>query len=37
MGEPESFGIICKWLYSIYGIKKNPVDQLKTLPFKPKF
>lgn len=37
MGEPASFGIICKWIYKIFGIEKNPVDQLKQLPFKPKY
>lgn len=37
MGEPESFVIILNWLYKLFGIEANPVDQLKTLPFKPKF
>lgn len=37
MGEPESFFIILKWIYQLFGIKANPVEQLKTLPFKAKY
>lgn len=37
MGEPESFFIILKWIYELFGIKANPVEQLKTLPFKAKY
>ncbi|KAL2358455.1 Alpha/Beta hydrolase protein [Cryomyces antarcticus] len=37
MGEPESFVIILKWIYKLFGIEGNPVDQLKTIPFKPKY
>ncbi|KAI5253828.1 alpha/beta-hydrolase [Aureobasidium subglaciale] len=37
MGEPESFFIILKWIYKLFGIKANPVDQMKTIPFKPKY
>jgi len=37
MGEPASFGIIVKWIYGIFDIKKNPGDQLKTLLFQPKY
>jgi len=37
MGEPASFGIIVKWIYGIFDIKKNPADQLKTLLFQPKY
>lgn len=32
MGEPESFVIIIKWIYDLFGIEGNPVDQLKTIP-----
>ncbi|RMZ79235.1 hypothetical protein DV737_g3496, partial [Chaetothyriales sp. CBS 132003] len=35
MGEPESFGIILKYIYGLLGIEGNVVDQLKLLPFKP--
>lgn len=37
MGEPESFFIILKWLYKLFGIQANPVKQMQTLPFKPKY
>ncbi|KAK4548909.1 hypothetical protein LTR36_008682 [Oleoguttula mirabilis] len=37
MGEPESFAIILKWLYQLFGIQASPVDQLKTLPAKCKY
>ncbi|KAF1840305.1 alpha/beta-hydrolase [Cucurbitaria berberidis CBS 394.84] len=37
MGEPMSFFIILKWLYQLFGIKADPVKQMQTLPFKPKY
>jgi len=37
MGEPASFFIIIGWLYRLWGIEANPVEQMKTLPFKPKY
>lgn len=37
MGEPESFFIILRWLYELFGIQANPVDQMKTVPFKAKY
>ncbi|KAI9668453.1 MAG: hypothetical protein M1831_001207 [Alyxoria varia] len=37
MGEPESFSIVLTWIYKLFGIRANPVDQIKTLPFKPKY
>ncbi|KAJ4375799.1 hypothetical protein N0V83_001076 [Neocucurbitaria cava] len=37
MGEPMSFFIILKWLYGVFGIQADPVKQMQTLPFKPKY
>lgn len=37
MGEPESFVVIIKWFYELFGLQGNPIDQLKTLPFQPKY
>jgi len=37
MGEPESFSIILRWLYKLFDIDANPVDQLKTIPSRPKY
>lgn len=37
MGEPESFFIILKWIYALLGIDANPISQLQTIPFKPKY
>ncbi|KAF2108614.1 Alpha/Beta hydrolase protein [Lophiotrema nucula] len=37
MGEPMSFLIILKWLYKLFDIQADPVKQLQTLPFKPKY
>ncbi|EMC95998.1 hypothetical protein BAUCODRAFT_34760 [Baudoinia panamericana UAMH 10762] len=37
MGEPESFFIILRWLYKLFGIEANPVDQMKTVPTKFKY
>jgi dienelactone hydrolase len=37
MGEPMSFFIILRWLYKLFGIDADPVKQMQTLPFKPKY
>lgn len=37
MGEPDSFFIILKWIYGILGIQGDIMDQMKTIPFKPKY
>jgi pimeloyl-ACP methyl ester carboxylesterase len=37
MGEPDSFFIILKFLYGLLGIEGDIMDQMKTLPFKPKY
>lgn len=37
MGEPDSFMIILPWLYGLLGLEGDPRDQLKTLPFQPKY
>ncbi|CAO2652254.1 Nn.00g005370.m01.CDS01 [Neocucurbitaria sp. VM-36] len=37
MGEPMSFFIILRWLYKLLGIEADPVKQMQTLPFKPKY
>jgi len=37
MGEPESFGIILNFIYSLLGLSGNVGDQLKTLPFRAKY
>ncbi|KEQ79600.1 alpha/beta-hydrolase [Aureobasidium pullulans] len=37
MGEPESFFVILKWIYKLFGIQANPVEQMKTIPFKAKY
>jgi len=37
MGEPESFLVCLVWLYKLFGIQADPVAQLSTLPFKPKY
>ncbi|KAF2478212.1 alpha/beta-hydrolase [Lindgomyces ingoldianus] len=37
MGEPMSFFIILNWLYRLFGIEADPVKQMQTLPFKPKY
>jgi dienelactone hydrolase len=37
MGEPMSFFIILKWLYKLFDIEADPVKQMQTLPFKPKY
>jgi len=37
MGESESYLIVLKWLYDLFGIKANPVDQMKTIPSRPRY
>ncbi|KAI8938599.1 hypothetical protein NX059_004473 [Plenodomus lindquistii] len=37
MGEPMSFLVILRWLYELFGIGEDPVKQMQTLPFKPKY
>lgn len=37
MGEPDSFFIILKWIYRLFGIEGNPVEQVKLLPFQAKY
>ena len=37
MGEPMSFFVILRWLYGLFGIEADPVTQMQTLPFKPKY
>lgn len=37
MGEPESFFIILRWIYDLFGLEGQPVDQMKTIPSKPKY
>lgn len=37
MGEPESFFIILKWIYKLFGIQANPGDHMKTIPFRAKY
>lgn len=37
MGEPMSFFIILKWFYALFKIEADPVKQMQTLPFKPRF
>jgi hypothetical protein len=37
MGEPESFFIILRWIYDLLGSEGNPVDQMKTIPSRPKY
>ncbi|KAF2676522.1 alpha/beta-hydrolase [Lentithecium fluviatile CBS 122367] len=37
MGEPMSFFIIFRWLYKLFDIRADPVKQMQTLPFKPKY
>ncbi|KAK5002518.1 hypothetical protein LTR28_011320, partial [Elasticomyces elasticus] len=33
MGEPESFILILRWIYDLFGMDANPVEQMKTIPF----
>jgi len=37
MGEPEAFLVILAWIYERLGLKANPVEQLKLLPFKARY
>ena len=37
MGEPESFGIILRFIYGLLKIKANPAEQLMTLRFTAKY
>jgi hypothetical protein len=37
MGEPESFFIILKWIYKLFGITSQPGAQMSTIPFKSQF
>ena len=37
MGEPDSFFIILKWIYGLLGLQGDIMDQMKTIPFKPKY
>lgn len=37
MGEPTSFFIILKWLYELFGVQGNVVEQMKTVPFGAKY
>ncbi|KPI35267.1 uncharacterized protein AB675_3740 [Cyphellophora attinorum] len=37
MGEPDSFFIILKWIYGLLGVKRDIMEHMKTLPFKPKY
>jgi hypothetical protein len=37
MGEPESFFVILKWIYKLFGIDANPGAQMSTIPFKAQF
>ncbi|KAM0714235.1 hypothetical protein Q7P37_010022 [Cladosporium fusiforme] len=37
MGEPESFFVIIQWIYNLFGIEGKPVDQMKTIPSRPRY
>ncbi|KAF2724328.1 alpha/beta-hydrolase [Polychaeton citri CBS 116435] len=37
MGEPMAFVVILKWIYTLFGLKGNPAEQLSTVPFQPKY
>jgi hypothetical protein len=37
MGEPESFFIILKWIYKLFGIQAQPGKQMALIPFRPKY
>jgi dienelactone hydrolase len=37
MGEPMSFFVILKWLYKLFDIEADPVRQMQTIPFRPKY
>ncbi|KLU87953.1 hypothetical protein MAPG_06943 [Magnaporthiopsis poae ATCC 64411] len=37
MGEPESFGIILRWLFQLLGVEGDVGKFMATIPFKPRF
>ena len=37
MGEPESFFVILKWIYNLFGLEGNPGEQMRTIPSRPKY
>jgi pimeloyl-ACP methyl ester carboxylesterase len=37
MGEPEASPIVLGWLYEIFGIQANPLEQMKLTPSRPKY
>ena len=37
MGEPDSFFIILKWIYGQLGLQGDIMDQMKTIPSRPKY
>lgn len=37
MGEPDSFFIILKFIYGLFGLEGNIMDQMKTLPSRSKY
>jgi pimeloyl-ACP methyl ester carboxylesterase len=37
MGEPDSFFIILKWIYQMFGLRGDIMDQMKTLPSRMKY
>lgn len=37
MGEPDSFFVILKWIYGLFGLQANPGKQMSFMPFKSKF
>jgi pimeloyl-ACP methyl ester carboxylesterase len=37
MGEPESFFVIIKWIYNLFGLEGHPGEQMKTIPSRPKY
>ena len=37
MGEPESFFVILKWIYNLFGLEGHPGEQMKTIPSRPKY
>ncbi|GIZ48646.1 hypothetical protein CKM354_001169800 [Cercospora kikuchii] len=34
MGEPESFFVILKWIYDLFGLEGSPQEQMRTVPSK---
>ncbi|KAF2711292.1 pigment biosynthesis protein-like protein yellowish-green 1 [Pleomassaria siparia CBS 279.74] len=37
MGEPDAFFVILAWLYRILGVEADPLEQVRSLPFKAKY